>query len=56
MKTHLVTITKRKIFVPSVDDSTINTIDRGSDQVGTIDPDARPKHWRLVENEAEVGV
>lgn len=33
MKTHLVTITKRKIFVPSVDDSTINALDRGSDQI-----------------------
>lgn len=33
MKTHYVTITKRKIFVPSVDDSTINALDRGSDQI-----------------------
>ena len=33
MKTHLVTITKRKIFIPSVEDSTINALDRGSDQI-----------------------
>lgn len=33
----------------------INALDRGSDQVGTIDPDANPKHWRLVEDETEVG-
>ena len=33
MKNHLVTITKRKIFIPSVEDSTINALDRGSDQI-----------------------